>query len=249
MSLRSPALVLWIAFLGGVPATAAQNPPDVSVPPAEAEASEVIRTAEAYKASLERLIPFQEASIKRAAEMVETRETLFSQGLISKHDLEQSQAGHADAKAKLEETVNKISESAHLIAEVRLEEELRKAKPPDPEVIIRYTGPATWSLSKLVTIEGFFAARFGQTLPVSALGQTPLHDRLGFLHGDAIDVALHPDSPEGQELMNYLRSAGLSFIAFRTAVPGSATGAHIHIGKPSLRSVVYSRRAHTLTSG
>ena len=249
MSLRSPAVVLWIAFLGGVRVTTGQNPPDVSVPPGEFKASEVIRTAEVYRASLERLIPFQEASIKRAAEMVETRETLFSQGLISKHDLEQSQASHADAKAKLEETVNKISESAHLIAEVRLEEELRKEKPPDPEVIIRYTGPATWSLSKLVSIESFFAARFGHTLPVSALGQTPLHDRLGFLHGDAIDVALHPDSPEGQELMNYLRSAGLSFIAFRTAVPGSATGAHIHIGKPSPRSIVDSRRAHILTSG
>ena len=123
-----------------------------------------------------------------------------------------------------------------------MEEELRKAKPPDPEKVIRYTGPEIWSLAKLVRIESFFSARFGQTLPVSALGQTPLHDRLGFLHGDAIDVALHPDSPEGQELMNYLRSAGISFIAFRTAVPGAATGAHIHIGKPSAKSIVDFRR-------
>ena len=57
---------------------------------------------------------------------------LFAQGLISKVELDQSQAEQADAKAKLEETLKKISESANLIAEARLEEELEQAKPPDP---------------------------------------------------------------------------------------------------------------------
>jgi hypothetical protein len=36
-------------------------------------------------------------------------------------------------------------------------------------------------------------------------------------------------------LIGYLRQSGIPFIAFRNAVPGAATGAHIHIGKPSLR--------------
>ena len=35
--------------------------------------------------------------------------------------------------------------------------------------------------------------------------------------------------------MAYLRSAGFSFFAFRGAVPGEATGAHIHIGEASRR--------------
>jgi hypothetical protein len=30
-----------------------------------------------------------------------------------------------------------------------------------------------------------------------------------------------------------LRRAGIPFIAFRSAVAGAATGAHIHIGQPS----------------
>jgi hypothetical protein len=52
-----------------------------------------------------------------------------------------------------------------------------------------------------------------------------------------MDVAVQPDSPEGEALMAYLRSQGIPFIAFRHAVPGSATGAHIHIGRPSHRIV------------
>jgi hypothetical protein len=59
---------------------------------------------------------------------------------------------------------------------------------------------------------------------------------LHFDHRNAIDVALHPDSKEGRSLLEYLRQAGIPFIAFRNAVPGAATGAHIHIGKPSPRS-------------
>ena len=81
----------------------------------------------------------------------------------------------------------------------------------------------------------FFAARFGRPLPVSAFGQTPLHDRMGFDHRDALDVAVHPDSPEGRALMDYLRAARIPFIASWGAVPGSASGAHIHVGQPSPR--------------
>jgi hypothetical protein len=72
-------------------------------------------------------------------------------------------------------------------------------------------------------------------LPVSAFGQTALHDRMGFDHRNALDVAVHPDSPEGRALMQYLLDAGIPFMAWRGAVPGSSTGAHIHVGQPSPR--------------
>jgi hypothetical protein len=45
-----------------------------------------------------------------------------------------------------------------------------------------------------------------------------------------MDVAVHPDNCEGRALMEYLRRAGIPFLAFRNKVAGSATGAHIHIG-------------------
>jgi len=62
-----------------------------------------------------------------------------------------------------------------------------------------------------------------------------LHERMGLDHRDAMDVAVHPDSPEGRALMAYLRGNGIPFIAFWNRVSGAATGAHIHIGRPSLR--------------
>jgi hypothetical protein len=90
-------------------------------------------------------------------------------------------------------------------------------------------------MSDLDKIDAFFRLKFGRVLPVSAFGQSETHSRLGLDHHDAIDVAIHPDSAEGQELINYLRSQKISFIAIRGAIPGSSTGAHIHIGPTSKR--------------
>ena len=101
--------------------------------------------------------------------------------------------------------------------------------------LLRFNGAALWALADAAKIEAFFTRTFGHALPISALGQTATHDRLRLDHHDAMDVALQPDSTEGQALLNYLRQAGIPFIAFRSAVPGAATGAHIHIGKPSPR--------------
>jgi hypothetical protein len=84
-------------------------------------------------------------------------------------------------------------------------------------------------------IKSFFVSKFGRTLPVSAFGQTRLHSRLGFDHRNGVDVALSPDSAEGRALLGKLRSLGVPFIAFRKAIPGVATGAHIHVGRASPR--------------
>jgi hypothetical protein len=84
-------------------------------------------------------------------------------------------------------------------------------------------------------LQEFFQARFGRTLPISAFGQTALHDRMGFDHRNALDLAVHPDSPEGRSLMDHLRGLGIPFIAAWGAIPGSTSGAHIHVGQPSPR--------------
>ena len=94
---------------------------------------------------------------------------------------------------------------------------------------------ADWSLEQAEKIKEFFLKKFGHDLPVSAMGQTETHDRLGFDHHDAMDVALSPDSREGRTLIGYLRQAKIPFIAFRRKLAGSATGPHIHIGNPSQR--------------
>jgi hypothetical protein len=102
--------------------------------------------------------------------------------------------------------------------------------------LVRFNGATAWSLADAAKVKTFFLKEFGRALPISAMGQTTTHDRLRFDHHDSMDVALHPDSKEGQSLLSYLRQAGIPFIGFRYAVPGAATGAHIHIGKPSPRT-------------
>jgi hypothetical protein len=62
-----------------------------------------------------------------------------------------------------------------------------------------------------------------------------VHRSLGFDHRDRVDVALNPDQTEGRWLMSLLDRLSVPYIAFRHAVAGRATGAHIHIGLPSPR--------------
>jgi hypothetical protein len=57
----------------------------------------------------------------------------------------------------------------------------------------------SWSLAEdTPRLQRFFRVRFGRALPVSAFGQSPLHDRMEFDHGNALDVAVDPSSSDGQ---------------------------------------------------
>ena len=80
-----------------------------------------------------------------------------------------------------------------------------------------------------------FEKHFHEPLPVSARGMTEVHRLLGFDHTGRVDVAVMPDSPEGLWLRKYLESKSIPYYAFRIAIPGKATGAHIHIGPGSTR--------------
>ena len=202
--------------------------------------SDLVAAAKEYRTSLEKLFALIEIDVKSAAETVEKRKELYDRSIISRRELEESEQTLSDAQRKAEQTQKQIAETDDLIAEASAIVEL----PPIPKgsyrtttAIIRYNGSAAWTISDVTRVESFFVSNFGRSLPISALGQSATHDRLGFDHRNNVDVALHPDSAEGQALMAYLRSAGIPFIAFRQAVAGSATGAHIHIGNPSHRLV------------
>src|SRR6185295_13140942 len=97
-----------------------------------------------------------------------------------------------------------------------------------------------WSLADSKKVENFFFAKFGRPLPTSAFGQSDIHDRWGLDHRQGMDLGLHPDSEEGIALVNFLRTEKIPFLVFRYAIPGVATGPHIHIGRPSHR---YLRRS------
>jgi hypothetical protein len=213
--------------------------------PTEAELTrsraDVIQKMKETRAGAEKLLALHEAERQRSAEEYARRRDLYYQGLIARKDVLDAEKVLADAMARIEEDKRWLAETDAAVTEVSMRDELLRLPGlalggySETPTLLRFNGAALWSPADAPKIEAFFTRTFGHALPISALGQTATHDRLHLDHHNAMDVALHPDSKEGQTLLNYLRQAGIPFIAFRSAVPGAATGAHIHIGKPSPR--------------
>lgn len=204
----------------------------------------LIAASNTYRESLERLLELQRQDETRVAELVEKRKQLLELGIIARKQVEESEQQLTDAKAKTAETEKQIDSVDVMVAEVNAAEEIAN-EPPTPigtirstGMLVRFVGASRWNLSDFGKVEAFYRLKFSRPLPVSAFGQTETHNRLGFDHSNALDVAIHPDSAEGQALIGFLQSQGISFIAIRGAIPGSATGAHIHIGAGSKRILV-----------
>ncbi|HJT89887.1 MAG TPA: hypothetical protein VJ732_18580 [Bryobacteraceae bacterium] len=96
-------------------------------------------------------------------------------------------------------------------------------------------GNGIFTAKTFTEVESAFEKRYGHPLPVSAMGETAVHRAMGFDHRGRVDVALDPDQPEGVWLRAYLAGNHIPYFAFRHAVPGKATGAHIHLGPQSGR--------------
>ncbi len=177
----------------------------------------------------------QQTDIEKLTTNTETLRQLYSEGLIARVELEKAEQELADAKAQAEQ--------------LRVAEELKKAAaaaqakqfvkptlmPLNKTATVLRSTTGNWSIAGLSAVQQFFSNTFGKPLPTSAIGQSATHNRLGWNHSNAVDVGLHPDSPEGRALIGYLQTAGIPFLAFRGAIPGVATGPHIHIGSPSHR--------------
>lgn len=238
------ALILSVALASvvltaGTPWAAGPASPPVS---AKDRAAEVVAALKEYRASLEALLPLREQELAGAIKQREQRREFLERGIISRKEFEEKETALARAEEKLDETRRAIVGADQAMAEARTASALVGLRPlglggyEQSAGLIRFNGRAAWSLAADTRkLQQFFAVRFGRPLPVSSYGQTPLHDRMGLDHRDALDVAVHPGSPEGQALMEHLRAAGIPFIASWGAVPGSASGAHIHVGQPSPR--------------
>jgi len=206
--------------------------------------SNLIAATQNYKTSLEKVVELEKQNQARVEESLAKKKQAMEVGVTSRLEVEQAQQAADDVREKIATVNRQMEEADQLMSEVAAEEQLAKTRKNTPApsgslqsgvVLIRYTGTTKWSLNDYSSLDKFFSAKFGHSLPVSAFGQTGVHDRLGFAHYGAMDVALHPDSVEGRALLAHLQSQGIPFIAFRAAVAGSATGAHIHVGAPSHR--------------
>jgi len=136
----------------------------------------------------------------------------------------------ADVRARVTHELTEMAKAEESLA-------TKLAQAPEEASVLagRFDGDGIFTLGGLVRVEMAFEGHFGKPLPVSAMGETAAHRALGFDHRGRVDVAIHPDQPEGRWLLEYLNQNHIPYFAFRQAVPGRATGAHIHIGPMSAR--------------
>ncbi len=151
---------------------------------------------------------------------------------LEEMDLARKESDLAESRATLTRELTEMAK-----AEERLAAKLAQEPADAPKLADRYDGDGVFTAGTLARMEVAFAGHFGKPLPVSAIGETAVHRALGFDHRGRVDVAVHPDQPEGVWLRAFLTDNHIPYFAFRQAVPGRATGAHIHIGPMSTRVV------------
>lgn len=235
-----PALTALLIVTLSLPAAAQPTPGERQAAADRARAA-YLDAAGKYRVNLERVLEFYEADLRRAEELVAKRRELLERGIVSRKDMNDAERQRAETQARASDARRQIATTDATIAEIAAAEQLARMPALAPgeyrelPTLIRFNGLRGFTLAALGAIQRFFAGHFGHPLPVSAAGQSPVHDRLGYDHRQAVDVAVHPDSAEGRALMDWLRQEGIPFLAFRHAITGAATGAHIHIGRPSDR--------------
>ncbi len=206
---------------------------------------EYVKATNEYQTLLKKQLPGLEKNVARAEEQLTKLTKLFADGLISRKDLEASESDLRQAQDKVTEIHQAIANADSRVADTLLEAEaartFARAKPipkggmVSTTAMIRYNGGGAWDLSDVWKVQRFFQDAFKKTLPITVFGQGSIHNRWRLDHHNSMDVSLHPDGSEGQAVLRFLRSNGIPFLAFRQAIPGTATGPHIHIGRPSHR--------------
>jgi hypothetical protein len=179
--------------------------------------------------------------LRRQRAMLRMQE-LVKSGVVS---LVEAQATLADVDRSRTEVelaitrANVVRELADAAKQQKMIATLESQAETHPElngkVYTRYDGKGLFSAADRQKVERAYFAHFLKPLPISADGETAVHRGLGFDHRGRIDVGVSPDSPEGLWLLSYLERNHIPFFAFRAAVPGKATGAHIHVGPQSTR--------------
>ena len=206
---------------------------------------EFVKATNDYKASLTKLLTIYEGNVTKAEEKLELSRKLLAEGLISKLQVEENERAVAAEKAKVEDTrrqmANADEQVAGIFAETAAERQLAKNLRLARQSLVRtasftrFTGAPGWGLSEAWKVQRFFSDTFNKQLPVAVFGQGAIHDRWRLDHRNAMDIQLHPDGVEGRALLEFLQKNGIPYLAFRSAIPGTATGPHIHIGRPSHR--------------
>ena len=178
-----------------------------------------------------------QARVDRQQKVVEDRQMLFDSGALARSEFAAFQEELASRKRVLELVRNraKLVQDLQQMASVEQQFEHAQTAAWAKYVMIRFEGNGLFNMSDLTPISNRFEERFHHLLPISALGQTLVHQSMGLDHRNRVDVALSPDQPEGIWLRQLLERLHVPYLAFRSAVAGAATAPHIHIGTGSTR--------------
>lgn len=210
---------------------------------ADAQDAAIIRktiySQELTEADAAALVDAASRRFERRKQAYDDAKKLVDAGIAAQNSLE-AKLQELDFARTESQLANNRAELAREIAAMAEAEATLPRTPigPAPEAgptVVRYDGNGVFTPVMLAHIETAFSAKFGKPLPISANGDTAVHRALGFDHTGRVDVAIHPDEPEGVWLLQYLVAKKIPYFAFRQAVAGKATGAHIHIGPGSTR--------------
>jgi len=182
--------------------------------------------------------------VDRQEKLVSDKRNLLEAGVLARSDLAAFETELEVRKRALTVAEDRIrirnDLRAMADAEARFERAARLAA-DSRQAMLRYDGNGVFKLSDLPSISAEFEQHFHHALPVSAVGETLLHQSMGLDHRNRVDVALNPDSSEGAWLRQFLESLRIPYLAFRTAVAGAATAPHIHIGPGSVHLALAKR--------
>jgi hypothetical protein len=175
--------------------------------------------------------------LDRRRKQVDKTRALVAAGVAAAADLG-TLTEEADYARKEYDLAVSRADLCHELTAMALAERNQPAHPGSadgPRSVERYDGAGVFTPAEFQQVQAAFEHHFAKPLPVSAVGETAVHRALGFDHRNRVDVALNPDQPEGVWLRHYLESRSIPYFAFWQAVPGKATGAHIHMGPMSTR--------------
>jgi hypothetical protein len=183
--------------------------------------------------------------VDRQTKTLEDRQKLLEQGILARSEFTPVQDELDMRKQALQLATNRarlLDDLRQMAAtEQRLEQAARDQQASAKDEMLRYNGNGLFNLNDLVTISNEFQKQFRHALPVSALGQTIVHQTLGLDHRNRVDIALNPSQPEGIWLRQFLERLHVPYLAFSSAVAGAATAPHIHIGPESTKLKLAAR--------
>jgi hypothetical protein len=184
-----------------------------------------------------KMLAAAQGRVDHQAALARDRQKLLAIGVISKAEMAVANQ-ELDLRQHVLNLVQerlRVAEAQHQPANAEPSLESEFGEGIGHKVMVKFDGDGHFDKGDLALIASEFELHFSYPLPITARGQTSLHQSLGFDHRGKIDVGLNPETPEGVWLRHFLEGRQIPYIAFRSAVKGSATAPHIHLGTGSSR--------------